>query len=404
MPNSADHFDEAFAPHSRHKHLIFKSYFEAWLRKLTLRPEGGDRLCVIDACAGAGHDAAGNPGSPLIAARAAGAAVGQFREQFQRDIRIDVIAIEKEPKHFKELALYLSTFPDSVRPIQGTLEQHQDELERDLGETPTLYFIDPFGLAPLKAQVVRRALHGAKNEVFLLFADQAALRHFGVIQAEETGAMRKLRAHVEAPPSLFPELDELERQPLVAKAARSEAALETTRDNAIEILRAAFGGMEWLKDLERTPAPLRRAAFLTLYERLLMDCGATRVLEIPMLNEDGYKVYSLIHATKSGNGYATMKAAVCYALRNSPLPAEVAAQMQESLRVDLSPIVTMLRTRFAERRVHWAVDKLDKERTSLKKVVLEDSPMFPSQVPELQTALKRFRVPGRAIEYQFPRD
>jgi three-Cys-motif partner protein len=219
MPKSADHFDEEFAPHSRHKHLIFRSYFEAWVRKLTLRPEGGDRLCVVDACAGAGHDAVGNPGSPLIAARAAKAAVEQFRDQFHRDVRVDVIAIESEPRHFKELSAYLSTFPNTVRPMLGTLEQHQAQLEGEFGETPTLYFVDPFGLAPLKAHLIQRAIDGPRNEVFLLFADQAALRHFGAIEAEETQAMRKLRVHKERPPSLFPYMDEQEREPLAEKAA-----------------------------------------------------------------------------------------------------------------------------------------------------------------------------------------
>ena len=360
MPNSADHFDGDFAPHSRHKHLIFKSYFEAWVRKLTLRPEGGDRLCVVDACAGAGHDAAGNPGSPLIAARAAKAAVEQFRKQFQRDVRVEVIAIESEAKHFRELAAYLSTFPDNVRPIHGTLEQYQDELEADLGETPTLFFLDPFGLAPLKAQVILRALDGPKNEVFLLFADQAALRHFGAIQTQETQTMRRLREHTERPPSFFPDMDEQERQPLIEKAAKSEAALEMTREKAIEILDSAFGGLEWLVDIENTLHPKRREAFLTLYRRFLTESGATRVLEIPMLNEDGVRVYSLIHATKSANGYATMKEAVCYALRNSPLPPDVVSRMTDTIRVELGPVVTMIKTRFAGQRVRWAEDKEDK--------------------------------------------
>jgi hypothetical protein len=65
VTKSRKHFDE-FRPHSRHKHFILKSYFEAWGRKLLLRPGGGTTVCYVDACAGPGIDDAGNHGSPGI--------------------------------------------------------------------------------------------------------------------------------------------------------------------------------------------------------------------------------------------------------------------------------------------------------------------------------------------------
>ena len=61
MTRSDDHF-EKFAAHSRYKHLILKTYFQAWLPKLALRPGASQVLCYVDACAGRGADEAGNDG------------------------------------------------------------------------------------------------------------------------------------------------------------------------------------------------------------------------------------------------------------------------------------------------------------------------------------------------------
>jgi three-Cys-motif partner protein len=187
MAKSDGHFEE-FKPHSKHKHLIFKHYFEAWGHKLGLRKGSNDQILYVDACAGRGKDDLGNDGSPLIGSKSAAVATESVRRQKSGLFRIKVLAIEKKRKHFEVLKALLAPFGEDVRAIKGTLGDTIAEIEQEFGDTPTLFFIDPFGLEPLDANVVKRALSGDRNEVLILFADQAALRHFGAVATSETKA------------------------------------------------------------------------------------------------------------------------------------------------------------------------------------------------------------------------
>jgi serine/threonine protein kinase len=73
------HFDQ-FRAHTQLKHGILQFYLESWVRKLLLRPGGGDRAYLMDAFAGEGMDEQGNHGSPVISARVAAAAEAEGLE------------------------------------------------------------------------------------------------------------------------------------------------------------------------------------------------------------------------------------------------------------------------------------------------------------------------------------
>lgn len=402
MARSDDHFEE-FAPHSRYKHLILKAYFDAWLRKLGLRQSAGPTLCYVDACAGRGADDVGNAGSPVIAALAAGQASRQMTTMRGTAPSISVIAIEKDEAHYELLVENLRPYAPAAEALLGELREHLPELATRFGDTPTLYFIDPFGLAPLQADVVRRALAGPKNEVLLLFADQAALRHFGAAMAMESKAARAHRERLEAAPlTLFPDLEIAEAAARAPKVARSQKALEITKERAIEILDTAFGGPAWRAEVESVPDAERRARFRSLYAEFLRICGASYVLDIPVFNEAGEHVYTLIHASKSEYGYRTMKEAVAWALNNAPLPAEVIDAMRVEMSVPLEPVVDMLRERLAGRTERWAEDRNDRRAFSLKHYVLVETPIPCFQLDELKSLLKPFRQPGRTEIYAFP--
>jgi three-Cys-motif partner protein len=400
VTKSRAHFDE-FKPHSRHKHLILKSYFEAWGRKLLLRPGAGTMVCYVDACAGPGIDDAGNHGSPIIAAKAAAMAEEQLGEMRGKTFRVQVIAIEEKAKRYAALVENLRPFGARARALRGTLGEHLAAIEHEFGDTPTLHFIDPFGLKPLQAEVVRRALAHPKNEALILFADQAALRHFGAAVATETKATGRLRVH-ERQVSLFPELDAAEHAELEAKAQRSQEALEITADRAIQILDAAFGGHSWFPIIEATPAHLRREKFLQLYRAFLQEeCRARYVLEVPVLSAEGDHMYFLVHATKSGKGFAAMKEAVEHALRHGPLPGPAVEQMWDLLRRDLADVAARVRAHFAGREVRWAPDKEDRGAECIRHYALEETPIFPFQLPLLKERLRDYRQPGRMEVYNF---
>ncbi|MBI3504375.1 MAG: three-Cys-motif partner protein TcmP [Proteobacteria bacterium] len=400
MSRSRSFFKE-FKQHSKHKLLILEQYFSAWGHKLGLRAGAGDTLLFVDACAGRGADEAGNEGSPLIAARAA--AISQSNVRARRDVpfRIHVVAIESDRANYHALAELLSPFGEAVRALHGTLDDHLTELEREFPNTPALYFIDPFGLQPLQAGLVKRALAGEHHEALLLFADQAALRHFGAIAARETRAERRHREAI-GELLLFPELAEERLVALADTAEDSRGSLNVTRENAVRILNTAFGDSDWLQVIEATAQHERRRAFLRLYSDRLMQWGASHVLRIPIVDETGTHAYTLIHASKSPKAYATMKEAVTYALDYSPLPATVVENMRNSVRCDLAVLEAAVRRRFASREIRWTHDRGDKGVSCVKNFVLKETGAFPFELPELKVRLNRFRLPGRAIVYRFP--
>jgi three-Cys-motif partner protein len=407
MTKSRDHFRE-FQPHSRHKHLILEHYFLAWGHKLGMRVGAGDRILYVDACAGRGQDDLGNDGSPLIAARAAAVAQENVSERRRSPFRIQVVAIEPNRSHHAALEALLAPFKKGVRTVLGTLEDQLNPLESEFPETPSLYFIDPFGLEPLNGGLVRRALSGQQHEALLLFADQSALRHFGVISTKETRAERRHKSAVRgkhSQRSLFDDVNQANEEHVaaLAKAAgHSRAAINLSRPSSIRILNAAFDNETWLPAIEAAPKDDRRATFLRLYCDRLRDWGATHVLQIPVMDSDGVRAYTLIHASKSAKAFRAMKEAVGHALKNSPLAPEVVETMRDLIRVDTDAIVSAVLQRFAGNTVRWAEDPRNTQIPSVRRFVLEETEAFPFDAPELQAGLLPYKLSGRAIAYSFP--
>jgi hypothetical protein len=163
MSKSDDHFGE-FEPHTRFKHRVLTSYFDAWGRILLLRQNAGNGVVYVDACAGRGADDAGNHGSPVLAARSASEAARQLGAMRNSAVNVQVIAIEKRPVYFKELQRNLAPYSGHARALQGTLADHIDAINAEFPDAPKLYFIDPFGLEPLDGATVRSALDGARSQ------------------------------------------------------------------------------------------------------------------------------------------------------------------------------------------------------------------------------------------------
>lgn len=400
MSQSKRHFDE-FRPHSKHKHLILQQYFLAWGHKLGLRPGAGAQILYVDACAGRGQDDAGNHGSPLIAATAAAVAQESIGSHRDTPFEIHVVAIESNRGHCDALATLLSPFGDEVNVLYGTLQEHIGELQLRYPGTPTLTFVDPFGLDPLRSEVIQQALRGDKNEALLLFADQAALRHFGAITAEETRAERRHRAATNPLP-LFPDLAADGIEELASSAAESRDALDMTRDRAFQIMNAAFGDETWLAAVEAVPQEQRRRTLIDTYAQRLLSWGATHTLRVPIVDASGIHAYTLIHASKSSKAYATMKEAVSYALDHSPLPSHVVDRMRNQVRGDLDSVEAAVRKQFAGQTVRWAEDPSDRLAPCVRRFVLESTDGYPFELDELKGRLKKLRLPGRSIIYSLP--
>ncbi|HEX6040534.1 three-Cys-motif partner protein TcmP [Longimicrobium sp.] len=383
MVQSARHF-ESFEPHTLLKHAILRAYEERWARVLLVRTGSPRRrVRIVDACAGAGQDESGNPGSPLISIHEAEKAREQLSTMRGEPVEVQVVAIEKDRARFAQLSQLVQEFHGRHTAHCGTLGDYIARLEPDFGNTPTLFFIDPFGMEPLQAEVVHRALGGPQNEVLLLFADQAALRHIGAAAAVEVADDPVL--------SLFGG-EEAAQPPMPSKE------LKLTADAAIRIMTAAFGDERWRRVMSLAPER-RRQALVDLYGELLKSMGARHVLSLPMIGKGSRLKYHLMFATRSGKGYEVMKDSVERAW-NGELVADKAVQMMRmGVAAPSTVIAQSIRTHFAGRRVAWTGDR---STDSVRVYALQETAAMPHQLEEIKQLLAPLRVPGeRAFVYDF---
>lgn len=383
MAQSSDHF-KSFEPHTRLKHAILRAYIERWSRILLGAGSGRQRVRIVDACAGEGQDEQGNPGSPLIAIREAEKARGQMTAHRSTAVEVQIVAIERDAARFRHLAKMISAFGGRHVAQQGTLASYISELEPDFRSTPTLFFIDPFGMEPLQADVVRRALRGPKNEVLLLFADQAGLRHLGAADALDQPDETELDLFGPAPSS--------------APVPISNS-LQITAEAAVRILNAAFGDERWRAVLDM-PRQKRRQALVDLYADLLRSMGAGYVLPLPIIGSQTQLKYHLIFATKSGKGYEVMKDSIERALNKDLLDQRSVQLMRMGVAAPTTAIEQAVRKRFGGRKVPWTGSS---PGSSVKAFSLQETPAMPHQMEELKQRLKPLRVRGeQALVYDFP--
>jgi len=403
MSKSHDHFNE-FEPHTRFKHRVLGSYFDAWPRILLLRRGAGNRVVYIDACAGRGADDAGNHGSPVLAARAAVDAAQQVGAMRDGPVNVQVIAIEKNARHFKELQKNLSPYLGHARALRGMLTEHLDAINAEFPDVPKLYFIDPFGLDPLDGATVRRAFEGSRNEALVLFADMAAIRHFGAATSDgETRAERAL-AGLSEMTSLFPEWDEESRRALEPKAETAAKAQRRGRARSIEILDAVFESHNWLAAIEPLSPAQRRDAFVDLYKQFLVGCGANYVLSFPVFDPSGQMKYRLVHASRSPRGHEEMKDAIAEAVKHGPLGEESGRKIMAAMACDLADVAAQIVRHFAGQRVRWRKDDGNPSAPFFKAFALQETRAMPWDMEDVKKRLAGYRVPKTAntILFDFP--
>lgn len=373
MTQNRDHF-AAFAPHTLLKHAVYGYYVERWSRILLRH---FDLLRIVDACAGEGGDEAGNPGSPLIGLRKAAGAAAQLTAALATPKRVELVAIERNRSKYRTLVQRIGTIGDA-RVVHGTLADVVDELSRDSRTIPHLYFIDPFGVSPLRADVIRRALLGPRNEVFLLFAGPAILRHFGAFEgayaSDEESPQGSLFSELSTP--VTPNLTQAQQ----TAAASSEA-----------ILDAAYGTMDWRALLSLSGNKLLPA--VELYCDVLLSLGARRVLPMPILDEDLHLKYHLIYATKSNTGFKVMKEEISRALGKQLVGSEGGVRLGMSGKI--SEVVDSVRHHFrSAAETSW---------NEVKEFAMEETRYMPWQRERLQMELKPYVISGRrnAPVYRF---
>lgn len=402
MPRDA-HFEQ-FQDHTRLKHFLLDAYLKQWATILVrgLQRPGvvGPRLWFVDAFAGAGRDATGNPGSPVIAAEIAQAINAEhFGVPLNREEGMRIVAIEADSSRYELLKVNLQSYEDGAIVRSGTLAGIADRLLQHIGSDPTFYFLDPFGVDGLDAALLPRILSGPRTEVLLLFSDEGAVRLAGKADArvptrEELLAQRSRNSA----PSVFGEAFDAQMAEEERAAVERVLAGHQSNARANEILRTAFGGDQWRDVVTRTPPEGRREAFVSLYEEVLRTAGATHVLRFAVSTELGRHKYTLVHASKNVRAFAAMKDAMHRTLRQRPAPTAVPMLFEVETATDEGPLFASALTsvseiadqvarHFAGRTVRWSVPKYNNE--SVQNYARDETPLFKHEYPAFEQELKR---------------
>ncbi len=399
MTDSANHFD-SFEDHTRLKHAILRAYLQTWAIKL-LSPQGvAHAVHFIDAFAGEGQDAKGRDGSPLIALRVAVQLQGlRASGKVKADGAMLVTALEKVPKRFNKLqvstASIVGLLGDQACVLQGTLNEQLDAVCKRAPSAPKLTFLDPFGVDGLEARILPHLLAGEKDEVFVLFSDVGVARLHGVVMKDPSKYFADYK-RLRGAPTLFTQEQQREESEALAKALQKQKALERTEPRSRAILDAALGP-EWVAamsdHLEAEDLSVGEAA-VAIFTRNLLTAGARFVQITPMRDGAGSKKYVLVHASKSSSAFVAMKESVSTSLNAAEqLDSAMCARIREDVRVEVAGVVEKIHRQFGGSERHWSkragVKGKRAEQGSVRRFVLETTPIYPFQMQEVKTQLKR---------------
>ena len=394
------HF-ERFEDHTKVKHFLLASYLKA-LAVILL--EGGPtgrgrrfkRIVFVDAFAGAGCDAEGHPGSPLLAAQIATEVNERlFDGSASRDTGMQVIAVEEDKEYFESLEHCLASFTGRAKAFvfarQGQLDSDMfSNIRKFAPSDPMLVFLDPFGIGGLDASLLRQLLAQPHTELLMLFHDEAVVRLDAKGKATPTDPSLAIEGAL-AQASLFgPEHDATRVLEAERRAARQLAG-HKSNPNARAIMRRAFGNLDHEPILDAAPIELRQEKAIELYSDLLKRSGASHVLRFAVDTRDGRHKYTLLHASKEPAAFAAMKDAMYRARRFAG-----AEGPQLVADTDLRPIVQQIAAQFVGGRVRWTG-----EEPSVKAFALRETALMYHELDALKRELAEYSVVKKPLTFEF---
>ena len=250
-------------PHTIGKHMVLRSYMEAWLPIILSRFE---RAMFVDAFAGPGEYTGGESGSPVIAMNA----LAEHTSQDMMTGQMDYVFIEEQSDRFAHLeeVIERQRIRGAIPPIcristfNSTFANTMPKLIDSIGmdHIPTFVMIDPFGVSRIGMEYIEALMDCPSTEVYISF-----MYDF----------MNRFKDH----PNFERHLDDL------------------------------FGCPDWRLGLDLTDGKARRDFFYALYTRQLKASGAKHVLHFE-LHERGQLKYALFFATKNDLGCDKMKRAM----------------------------------------------------------------------------------------------
>jgi three-Cys-motif partner protein len=170
------------------KHEILKLYWQAWL---PIMGRWHGRILYIDGFAGPGKYKGGEDGSPIIVLKSA------INHTATITAEVIFLFIEKDLERFQHLQQVLlelkPTVPNNFKyeAVNGTFnEEIRNRLtavkEQQKHLTPSLFFIDPFGLSNTPYETIAKLLENPRSEVLITFMYEEINRFLSLPQLQQT--------------------------------------------------------------------------------------------------------------------------------------------------------------------------------------------------------------------------
>lgn len=172
------------------KHRILKKYLQPYCYKLG---SWNKEIFYVDGFAGPGVYKDGDIGSPLIAV--------DWARQFQQEGRpftLRCLNVEQNKKFFDQLREYTLELEIEgwVKNFYGAFEDKIENIFGIIKDSPAFFFIDPFGMSPLKFEVLKPILErkAKSTELLMNFSLKGLQRLAGNLDAKVTTEQAKRAA------------------------------------------------------------------------------------------------------------------------------------------------------------------------------------------------------------------
>ena len=248
--------------HTIGKHLVLKSYMDAWL-PIVLKTY--KNALFADVFAGPGEYSEGEFGSPIIALKA----LAEHAHNGVMSGHLDYIFVEEDVERFKHLDKLIDSRRGSLpafcnvstfnKTYHTAFPKLIELLEAD-SSVPAFVMIDPFGVSGVFMDQVEELMTYPSTEVYISF--------------------------------MYREINRFASQP------------EFT-----DHLDRLFGCRDWRLALDIEDPTARRISFHKTYERQLRKVGAKYVLPFELYDGNRH-VYTLFFATQNSQGCDKMKQAM----------------------------------------------------------------------------------------------
>ncbi len=254
----------ALKSHTKGKHLVLRSYLNAWFPILG---SWNGRILFIDAFAGPGEYEGGEEGSPIIAINS----LIKHKSKHVIKAQVSFLFIEKDKARADHLTSLVNQYKHkcpagtSIEVRHGKFDETMTDVLDDIDQrnrtlATNFLMIDPFGVSGTQMKVIERILRSSKSEVFISFMYESIKRFLTTPEFEH-------------------HLDNL------------------------------FGCQLWRRALSMEDGDAKKNYLFNLYKEQLKKAGAKYVVSFDLYDHNRH-IYSIFFGTQHLKGSDRMKSAI----------------------------------------------------------------------------------------------